>query len=178
MTRLRKTKWIIVSAFIMSFPLKASTALDSIQTNVPALKAVYVNDFTIGCLLSYRHVGFSSDPPVAGQSSVVDTNGGYLIKFHMNSMSPGNNMKPENTVNIVGSAAAYTAAATQAEKDSIDVNPIVRFNPDMVAQLNWAQRQGFTFRGHTLIWHNQTPTTSPGLPRFAIRLSSIFSVNN
>ena len=158
MTRLRKTKWIIVSAFIMSFPLKASTALDSIQTNVPALKAVYVNDFTIGCLLSYRHVGFSSDPPVAGQSSVVDTNGGYLIKFHMNSMSPGNNMKPENTVNIVGSAADYTAAATQAEKDSIDVNPIVRFNPDMVAQLNWAQRQGFTFRGHTLIWHNQTPT--------------------
>lgn len=158
MTRLRKTKWIIVSAFIMSFPLKASTALDSIQTNVPALKAVYVNDFTIGCLLSYRHVGFSSDPPVAGQSSVVDTNGGYLIKFHMNSMSPGNNMKPENTVNIVGSAAAYTAAATQAEKDSIDVNPIVRFIPDMIAQLNWAQRQGFTFRGHTLIWHNQTPT--------------------
>ena len=158
MTRLRKTKWIIVSAFIMSFPLKASTALDSIQTNVPALKAVYVNDFTIGCLLSYRHVGFSSDPLVVGQSSVVDTNGGYLIKFHMNSMSPGNNMKPENTVNIVGSAAAYTAAATQAEKDSIDVNPIVRFIPDMIAQLNWAQRQGFTFRGHTLIWHNQTPT--------------------
>ena len=27
----------------------------------------------------------------------------------------------------------------------------------MIAQLNWAARQGFTFRGHTLVWHNQTP---------------------
>jgi len=27
----------------------------------------------------------------------------------------------------------------------------------MIAQLNWAWRQGFTFRGHTLVWHNQTP---------------------
>jgi len=30
----------------------------------------------------------------------------------------------------------------------------------MIAQLNWAQRQGFTFRGHTLVWHNQTPGTA------------------
>ncbi|HTO94218.1 MAG TPA: endo-1,4-beta-xylanase, partial [Bacteroidota bacterium] len=52
---------------------------------------------------------------------------------------------------------AYTAATTQSAKDSIDVHPIVRFNGDMIAQLNWAQRQGFTFRGHTLVWHNQTP---------------------
>ena len=130
-----------------------------IQTNVPALKNVYAKDFYIGCLLSYPHVGFSTDPKVSGQSAIVDTNGGYLIKYHMNSMSPGNNMKPIYTVDMTSSAAAYNAAKTQADKDSIDVNPIISFNGNLIAQLNWAKRQGFTFRGHTLVWYSQTPGT-------------------
>ena len=130
----------------------------SVQTNVPALRTVFARDFTIGCLLSYRNIGFATDPPVPGQSPVITPQGGTLIKYHMNRMSPGNNMKPQYTLDIASSAAAYAAAATQSAKDSIDVHPIVRFNGDMIAQLNWAQRQGFTFRGHTLVWHNQTPT--------------------
>jgi len=132
----------------------------TIQTNVPALKDVYKNDFKIGCLLSYAHIGFPTDPVVAGQSSVVDANGGYLIKYHMNSMSPGNNMKPQYTVDLAASAAAYSSAAIQALKDSVDVNPKIKFNANIIAQLNWAKRQGFTFRGHTLVWHSQTPGTA------------------
>ena len=130
---------------------------DTVQTNVPALNTVFARDFTIGCLLSYRNIGFPTDPPVPGQSPVSTPQGGYLIKFHMNRMSPGNNMKPQYTVDIAGSAAAYIAAGTQQAKDSIDTHPRVAFNGDMIAQLNWAARQGFTFRGHTLVWHNQTP---------------------
>ena len=61
----------------------------TVQTNVPALRTVYAKDFTIGCLLSYRNIGFASDPPVPGQSPVATPPGGYLIKFHMNRMSPG-----------------------------------------------------------------------------------------
>jgi endo-1,4-beta-xylanase len=139
--------------------LTGGTAFAQIQTDVPALKDVYANDFYIGCLLSYKHVGFPSDPVVPGQSSLSYPNGdgGYLIKFHMNSMSPGNNMKPQYTVDLSGSASAYAAASTQAAKDSIDIHPIIKFNGDLIAQLNWAQRQGFTFRGHTLVWYNQTP---------------------
>ena len=75
-------------------------------------------------------------------------------------MSPGNWMKSVYIVDIAGSASAYAAAATQAEKDSIDVHPIIKFNGNIIAQLNWAKRQGFTFRGHTLVWHNQTPGTA------------------
>jgi GH35 family endo-1,4-beta-xylanase len=139
---------------ILSNPLFPQSR--TIQTDVPALKNVFAKDFTIGCLLSYTHIGFASDPVVPGQSIVLSQTGGKLIQYHMNCMSPGNNMKPVNTVNIGASAAAYNAAS-EADKDSVNTHPILKFNANMIAQLNWAQRQGFTFRGHTLVWHNQTP---------------------
>lgn len=132
---------------------------DTIETNVPALKEVFAHDFYIGCLLSYPHIGFPTDPYVPGQGAIVAPNGGYLIKFHMNSMSPGNNMKPQYTVDINASATAYNNASP-ADRDSINTHPIVRFNGNLIAQLNWAKRQGFTFRGHTLVWHSQTPGTA------------------
>lgn len=148
--------FISLFLFITNF---AQAQTGAIQTNVPALKDVFKNDFKIGCLLSYRHVGFPDDPPVPGQSAVVAPYGGQLIKFHMNSMSPGNNMKPQYTIDINASAAAYNAASA-ADKDYADTHPVVKFNGDLIAQLNWAKRQGFTFRGHTLVWHSQTPGTA------------------
>jgi len=150
---------IIFLALSIILTSHVNAQIDTIQTNVPALKNVYKNDFYIGCLLSYTHVGFATDPAVPGQSGVVAPNGGNLIKFHMNSMSPGNNMKPQFTVDINASASAYASAAAAA-KDSVDTHPVVRFNGNLIAQLNWAKRQGFTFRGHTLVWHSQTPGTS------------------
>ena len=154
---LRGLRLTSVVAFVVAAAAVSFAQTDTVQTNVPQLRSVYANDFTIGCLLSYRNIGFPTDPPVPGQSAVITPNGGYLIKFHMNRMSPGNNMKPQYTVDLTSSAAAYAAAATQAAKDSIDAHPVISFNGDMIAQLNWAARQGFTFRGHTLVWHNQTP---------------------
>ena len=150
---------IVACVATLMIPLLVSAQSDTIQTNVPALKNVYAKDFTIGCLLSYRNIGFPTDPPVAGQSTVVTPNGGYLVKFHMNSMTPGNNMKPLYTVDLAGSATAYNAATSSQAKDSIETHPIIRFNGDIIAQLNWAKRQGFRFRGHTLVWHAQTPGT-------------------
>ena len=155
-----KSRRVLLILLISILMLLTKSAFAQIQTDVPHLKDVYKNDFYIGCLLSYAHIGFPSDPVVPGQSAVVDPNGGYLIQYHMNSMSPGNWMKAVNTVDISGSASAYTAAGTQEAKDSVDVHPKVRFVGNMIAQLNWAQRQGFTFRGHTLVWHNQTPGTA------------------
>jgi GH35 family endo-1,4-beta-xylanase len=153
------TSFYISVIVIFSFTVSIFAQYDPIETNVPALKTVFKNDFKIGCLLSYQDIGFSTDPPVPGQSTVRSPQGGNLINFHMNSMSPGNNMKPQYTVDLTGSAAAYNSASTQAKKDSVDVNPIIKFNGNLIAQLNWVKRQGFTFRGHTLVWHSQTPGT-------------------
>lgn len=149
-----------IPLFLIILFITSVNAQTPIQTNVPALKDVFKNDFYIGCLLSYPHVGFPDDPKVAGQSNVVSPTGGTLIKFHMNSMSPGNNMKPQYTIDLSASAAAYNSASTTQAKDLADVNPVVRFNGNLIAQLNWAKRQGFTFRGHTLVWHSQTPGTA------------------
>lgn len=148
---------ILVTVFLFS---QTSAQSDAIETNVPALKDVFKNDFYIGCLLSYAHIGFPTDPYVSGQSSIAAANGGNLIKYHMNSMSPGNWMKAVYIVDITGSASAYNSASTQQEKDSINVHPRITFNGNITAQLNWAKRQGFTFRGHTLVWHSQTPGTT------------------
>ncbi len=154
------SKLIAAVTFLTLFSVFQTNAQTTVQTDVPALKDVFQNDFYIGCLLSYAHIGFSTDPYVPGQSNIADANGGYLIKHHMNSMSPGNWMKSTYIVDINGSASAYNSAATQDAKDSIDIHPKVTFNGNITAQLNWAKRQGFTFRGHTLVWHNQHPGTA------------------
>ncbi len=156
MDHFKKIFWLALSLLIVLFPaqMQAQTA---IQTNVPALKVVYANDFNFGYILSYPHIGFSTDPYVSGQGSVVAPQGGNLVKFHANSMTPGNNMKSIYTIDISASAKAFQAATTQAAKDSIETHPVLKFNGNLIAQLNWAKRQGFTFRGHTLVWHSQSP---------------------
>ncbi len=74
----RQFHGVLLAAFLL-FPAQLLSQSDTIQTNVPHLKAVFARDFAIGCLLSYRHVGFPSDPYVPGQSGVVSPNGGNLI---------------------------------------------------------------------------------------------------
>lgn len=71
---------------------------DTIQTNVPALKNVYAHDFRIGCWLFVQACRLSNRSGGARTVGRGIPNGGYLIKYHMNSMSPGNNMKPQYTV--------------------------------------------------------------------------------
>jgi len=169
----KKKSWAgVIATFLAALALLSVRADAQIQTDVPALKNVYAHDFYIGCLLSYRHVGFPTDSAVTGQSAVVDPNGGYLVKYHMNSMSPGNNMKLQYTVDLTSSAAHYSAASGAA-KDSVNVHPVVRFNGDLIAQLNWAKRQEFTFRGHNLVWHSSAPTEffRSGYTTTGVRLS-------
>jgi endo-1,4-beta-xylanase len=144
--------WLFI-AFVALFNLRADGV---VQTNVPALKDVFKDDFTIGCLLSYTHVGLPDDPQVSGQATNSVPQGGALIKYHMNGMSPGNMMKAIMTIDTNASKAAVEAAAAD-KKDYAETHPVISFNGNLIAQLNWAKRQGFTFRGHTLVWHSQTP---------------------
>jgi GH35 family endo-1,4-beta-xylanase len=149
-----------VAALALASPYQSTAQTAEDIESYPAIHEVYADHFTFGALLSYPHIGLPGDPRVPGQGTVVAPSGGYLIRHHMNFMAPGNNMKAQNTVDIAASRAAYENASSDAERDSIDVHPVVRFNGNMIAQLNWAQRHGFGFRAHTLVWHNQTPGTA------------------
>ncbi len=137
------------------FPVPAQ----SVQTELPALKDVFAEDFSFGCLLSYRHIALPDDVPVPGASPrALNPEGGKLIAHHMNFMAPGNNMKPMYTLDIAASAEASQKARRGKKLEIAETQPVVRFPPDLIAQLDWAKRHGFGFRAHTLVWHSQTPT--------------------
>jgi hypothetical protein len=51
-------RWINLTVLLLIVPGQIHAGADSIQTNVPASKDAFARDFKIGCILSYRHVGF------------------------------------------------------------------------------------------------------------------------
>jgi hypothetical protein len=63
-TKTRGIMVIVCMAFLTVTPAFAGVQ-DTIQTDVPALKNVFAKDFYVGCLLSYAHIGFSTDPYVS-----------------------------------------------------------------------------------------------------------------
>jgi hypothetical protein len=72
----RKRGAVAILAALL-FAATQSASAQKVQTDVPALKDVFAGDFSIGCLLSYKHVGFPDDPAVPGRSSVVETAENY-----------------------------------------------------------------------------------------------------
>lgn len=67
-----------------------------------------------------------------------------LIDKQFNSITLGNGMKPDAIINKTESIKAG------------DI--VVKFPMDTVNMLDWAKEHGMALRGHTLIWHEQTPS--------------------
>lgn len=66
-----------------------------------------------------------------------------IITEQFNSVTMENAMKPDY---IFDKNASITAGY-----------PVVEFNSDALAMMNWAKEKGFSLRGHTLVWYSQTP---------------------
>ena len=66
-----------------------------------------------------------------------------LILEQFNSVTMENSMKPDYIFN--------------QKKSKEEGRLIVEFNKDAIKMMDWAKENGFSMRGHTLVWYSQTP---------------------
>ncbi|MGN0637912.1 MAG: endo-1,4-beta-xylanase [Huintestinicola sp.] len=102
-------------------------------SDYPSLKEAYGDIFRIGVAIS---------PTVVEKTEYSE-----LVKAQFNSITLENNMKPE---------AIFDHNRTVADKEKYMECPALRFT-SMKNELDFARDNGMTVRGHTLVWHSQTP---------------------
>jgi len=101
------------------------------DTTNAALKDVFSSKFKIGTCVS---------------SNEIRNNPGFILK-HFNSITPENELKPQWILDQYASKAYGN-----------NVNPQVKLPADTKAILDFAVEHNIPVRGHTLIWHSQTPS--------------------
>lgn len=107
--------------------------IQSSHISVPHLKEVYKDDFIVG-------VGIT-------RNDISNKNYSTVITQQFNSITAGNEMKPD-----------YILDYEKCISDSrYDLEPAVKFD-QTDAILDFAKKNNLKARGHTLVWHNQTPT--------------------
>lgn len=103
-------------------------------SDYPSLKELYKDDFRIG---------------IATTSDMMDVEDYCeLAKSQFNSMTLGNSFKPEGLLD---------RDATLSDLNKYMECPAVRFD-GVKKELDFAVECGMTVRGHTLVWHSQTPS--------------------
>jgi endo-1,4-beta-xylanase len=102
-------------------------------SDYPSLKEAYSDRFLIGMAVS---------PTILAKPAY---NG--LIKAQFNSITAENDMKPE---------AILDRSKCVSDPDTYREAPAQNFE-HLRTELNFAKENGMTVRGHTLVWHSQTP---------------------
>lgn len=105
-----------------------------IEQDIPSLKDVYSKYFKLGTAATASEIA-----PISAQN---------LIKKHFNSLTLGNELKPDS---ILDKAACQSMAAS-----GDDTNPQVNLAP-AAELLDFARENNMPVRGHVLVWHSQTP---------------------
>ena len=102
-----------------------------IQNDIPSLKDVYSPYFKFG--------GAVTDTELANESAQ------NLIKKHYNSLTPGNELKPESLLD-----------QKACQEQGNNVNPIINIASARNI-LDFCRDNNISVRGHVLVWHSQTP---------------------
>ena len=120
--------------YIDDFELKKAPE-GSIEEDIVSLKDVYKSHFKIGTATTVAEIS-----PTTTQK---------LILKHFNSMTAGNELKPDALLDLTATLAA-------AEESGDYTNPLVKVGaPGPI--LNFCSENDIPVRGHTLVWHSQTP---------------------
>ena len=122
--------------YVDDFSIKDAPVIP-IEEDIPSLKDVYKNYFKIGTAIT---------PSNLSSPSFMN-----LVEKHFNgSITVGNEMKPDSVLDQKATLAYMEA------NDGDDTNPQVSF---AVAKsvLDYCSKNNIPLRGHTLVWHSQTP---------------------
>lgn len=110
--------------------------LPEIEKDIPSLKNVFAGYFKAG--------GAATAAELAPKPAKE------LILKHYNSLTPGNELKPDSVLD-------YDATIAYMEANEGDqVNPQITLRAARPL-LDFAKENNIPVRGHTLVWHNQTP---------------------
>lgn len=125
---------------LLSFYIDDFTAtpavLPEIEHNIPSLKDVFSQYFMVG--------------GAAQASEIAPAPAKDLVIKHYNSLTPGNELKPDAVLD-------HAATLAYMEANGGDqLNPQVNLRAARTL-LEFARDNQIPVRGHTLVWHNQTP---------------------
>ena len=120
--------------FIDDFVLKKAPE-GKIEENISSLKDVYKKHFKIGTATTVAEIS-----PKTTQKLVIK---------HFNSVTAGNELKPDALLD-------QKATLAEAEETGDYTNPIVKVG-GAGPILNFCAENDIPVRGHTLVWHSQTP---------------------
>ena len=124
-----------VDLYVDDFSLKCAPVYP-IETDIPSLKDVYADSFKIGGAVTVGELA---------PKSTKD-----LILKHYNSITLGNELKPENMLD-------QKASQAMLEETGDNTQPVVKLNGSARVILNFCRDNNIPVRGHVLVWHSQTP---------------------
>ena len=109
--------------------VKSKNFLSFLQAS-DSLKDAFAGKFRIGTSVSPNELTYGTE----------------FIKKHFNSITPENELKPDAILDQQGS-----------QQSGNNVNPKVIFRQGTQSTLRFCQDNGIPLRGHTFVWHAQTP---------------------
>ncbi|MDO4864855.1 MAG: endo-1,4-beta-xylanase [Ruminococcus sp.] len=113
---------------------KIALAPNKLDKSLVGLKDVYTDMFKFGTATTVGEIAPASTKE--------------LVKHHFNSLTAGNELKPES---VLDKAACLAMAA-----DGDDTDPQVTL-ANAAPILDFARDNNISVRGHVLVWHQQTP---------------------
>jgi endo-1,4-beta-xylanase len=116
--------------YIDDFSLKSATVYD-IQEDIASLQDVYADYFKVGTAVT--------------TSELAPSTAKDLILKHFNSITPGNELKPDSLLDY--NATIATGSNVDPQVSLANARSI----------LNFCRDNNISVRGHVLVWHQQTP---------------------
>ena len=124
---------------LMDFYIDDFTAtpadLPEVEQDIPSLKDVFEG---------YFYVGGSATASEIGPAPAKD-----LVSKHYNCLTFGNELKPDAVLD-------YNATIEYMEDNNDQVNPQINLRASRTL-FEFAEKHNIPVRGHTLVWHSQTP---------------------